>query len=127
MDVDVNEVREALERLNGQLAKSQQNECVDATAHRMSRVHCEPADELDLRDCETVIWWASAELAVRDRQDCQRASVDKEWAKRINDEAMSGDFESDHGKADDILCELLKQLGFGETVAAFEKVGKWYA
>ena len=39
-----------------------------------------------------------------------------------------GDPEGAHGRADKILCELLRELGYGDTVvAAFERVEKWYA
>lgn len=56
---------------------------------------------------------------------------DEQWAKRIIAECGAGDptrdQQIDHGRADDILCELLKSLGYTETVEAFERVGKWYA
>ena len=34
---------------------------------------------------------------------------------------------SDHSDADELLTELLQQLGFTKTVEAWSKVGKWYA
>lgn len=37
------------------------------------------------------------------------------------------DAESAHGKADDLLCELLTELGYKEVVDRFELVHKWYA
>lgn len=38
------------------------------------------------------------------------------------------DYEGAHGRADDILCELLSALGYEHTVvAAFIRIGKWYA
>ena len=37
------------------------------------------------------------------------------------------DIEKAHGKADDILCEALKQLGYNELVELYEKVEKWYS
>lgn len=39
----------------------------------------------------------------------------------------SGDVEAAHGDADDVLCELLKALGYGDVVAAWDDVEKWYA
>jgi len=39
----------------------------------------------------------------------------------------SGDWEVDHGNADDTLCMLLEELGYGKVVEVFDKVGKWYA
>ena len=37
------------------------------------------------------------------------------------------DFESAHGNADDIICELLKALGFKKVVKEYDKIHKWYA
>lgn len=38
-----------------------------------------------------------------------------------------GDNEIAHAKADKVLCELLSQLGYGEVVTEYDKIGKWYA
>lgn len=38
-----------------------------------------------------------------------------------------GDCEIAHIEADALLCELLRQLGYGDVVEAWEKVEKWYA
>ena len=32
-----------------------------------------------------------------------------------------------HGKADDLVCELLKSLGYLEGLKIYEKMEKWYA
>lgn len=37
------------------------------------------------------------------------------------------DYECAHSRADDILCEVLKELGHAEIVEAWDNVGKWYA
>jgi hypothetical protein len=37
------------------------------------------------------------------------------------------DTESAHIKADDLLCDLLTELGYGELIARYEAIGKWYA
>lgn len=47
-----------------------------------------------------------------------------EQMKALRDE---WDIEKAHGKADDILCEALKQLGYNELVELYEKVDKWYS
>lgn len=39
----------------------------------------------------------------------------------------SGDIEAAHGDADTILCDLLTSLGYGDVVAAWDEVEKWYA
>lgn len=37
------------------------------------------------------------------------------------------DPEIQHYEADEVLCELLEVLGYGDVVAEWEKVDKWYA
>ena len=37
------------------------------------------------------------------------------------------DEELAHIEADDVLCEALRDLGYGEGVDAYERIGKWYA
>ena len=37
------------------------------------------------------------------------------------------DTECRHGYEDDLLCELLKELGYEEIVNQYNKTGKWYA
>ena len=39
----------------------------------------------------------------------------------------SGDTEAAHEAADDVLCELLKSLGYEDVVAEYHRVPKGYA
>jgi hypothetical protein len=39
----------------------------------------------------------------------------------------SRDIEINHCEADDILCDLLNDLGYTELVNEFKKLEKWYA
>ena len=39
----------------------------------------------------------------------------------------SRDTEGAHWEADDVLCEFLRSLGYGDVADAFEAIGKWYA
>lgn len=55
----------------------------------------------------------------------KRISVEK-YVKKLN-ECLSLDTESAHGEADDILCEVLTEIGLYDVVSAFKKVRKWYA
>ena len=43
------------------------------------------------------------------------------------DRSRGGDPESAHGAADDLMCELLRSLGYGKGVSVFENMAKWYA
>jgi hypothetical protein len=38
-----------------------------------------------------------------------------------------GDTEGDHADADDLMCELLRELGYGEEIDIYLKMPKWYA
>lgn len=40
---------------------------------------------------------------------------------------ISGDEETDHCRADDLMCELLIYLGYQAGVKVFEDMDKWYA
>ena len=58
--------------------------------------------------------------------------IDQDARAKIISELMelqdrTGDIEYAHAYADDILCGLLKRLGFADVVDAWEAVPKWYA
>jgi hypothetical protein len=52
-----------------------------------------------------------------------------EAKKRMRKIALNslGDPEMAHLRADKLLCEVLQSLGYGDLVAAFVNVKKWYA
>lgn len=41
--------------------------------------------------------------------------------------AKDDDIEVAHFEADDVLCDLLTAIGYGEVVAEYSKIRKWYA
>ena len=49
----------------------------------------------------------------------------KDLMQKIID--SSNDPESNHGDADNLLCEVLTSLGYDEGVKIFEQMDKWYA
>lgn len=51
----------------------------------------------------------------------------EELKKEMEEIAKETDEEARHVTADDALCRALKELGYGEAVAIFEDMGKWYA
>lgn len=53
--------------------------------------------------------------------------ADDLFAQNILDNCHNGDAEYDHTKADVILLDLLRQLGFEKVCKAWEDVTKWYA
>lgn len=38
-----------------------------------------------------------------------------------------GDTDAEHKEADDILCDLLIDLGYADVVTLWKQVHKWYA
>lgn len=64
---------------------------------------------------------------VSGNHDWQIPMKDRAFTERIRSEAMFGDEEIDHAKADSLLCELLLSLGCEESVKAFGEVGKWFS
>lgn len=46
---------------------------------------------------------------------------------RLQNCADMADKETGHIKADDILCDLLENLGFIEVVRKYRELEKWYA
>jgi hypothetical protein len=55
------------------------------------------------------------------------AAKEKEAVEKLVYLQTNEDKESVHTKADEILCNLLRDTGYGEAVKAFEKIEKWYA
>ena len=52
----------------------------------------------------------------------------EEFAVRMREIANNtGDKEAAHCDADDLLCEMLNELGYGEGVRYFQAMEKWYA
>jgi len=47
--------------------------------------------------------------------------------KALKDLQECADIELAHGKADDLLCELLTELGLSPVVEEYKKIKKWYA
>ena len=54
----------------------------------------------------------------------------KEFKEKMQ-ELISGeggwDFEARHSQMDDLMCEALSDLGYGDGVALFKEADKWYA
>jgi hypothetical protein len=48
-------------------------------------------------------------------------------AIELLDGCHTGDMERDHGRADEILCDLLRSLGYEDVVKAYLNIEKWYA
>lgn len=57
----------------------------------------------------------------------ENKSTDAEYAAKIKALAAQRDQEVSHILADDLLCALLTELGYEETVKEFQQLAKWYA
>jgi hypothetical protein len=55
------------------------------------------------------------------------ARLDASAAEEITRSAHTGDREGDHTAADIVVLGVLEALGFSKTVAAWDKVEKWYS
>ncbi|MCR8982653.1 hypothetical protein P4V86_19365 [Brevibacillus laterosporus] len=52
-----------------------------------------------------------------------------EFEKRMKEIFPKGSYDEEiaHQKADELMCDLLRSLGYGSGVEVFEKASKWYA
>ena len=53
--------------------------------------------------------------------------IEVEYVKKINEQCHSDDTKTNHMRADNILCDLLLELGCLDVVEAYSRVCKWYA
>ena len=51
----------------------------------------------------------------------------EKYINLLKEQQISWDNETAHVEADNLVCELLKELGFEEVVKEYDKVSKWYA
>ena len=57
----------------------------------------------------------------------KKADIIKEAVEKMKECVNNGDTEVAHLDADNIICDVLTQLGYKELVDLYEKVKKWYA
>jgi hypothetical protein len=53
--------------------------------------------------------------------------LNEHYLALFKNNCTSKDIEINHSEADDILCDLLNDLGYTELVNEFKKLEKWYA
>ena len=51
----------------------------------------------------------------------------EQFAADMRDIFATSDIEEGHFIADSLMCDLLRELGYGEGVLVFEDQEKWYA
>ena len=57
----------------------------------------------------------------------KKEDIIKEAVEKMKECVNNSDIELSHLDADNILCDVLTQLGYKELVDLYEKVNKWYA
>lgn len=77
-------------------------------------------------------YWAQQEQQekkkkIKELLDRLKNVTEKEYYPHASEYSKHGDREDWHREADNILCELLDELGYHDFVEAFEEVPKWYA
>ena len=58
--------------------------------------------------------------------EADKKKLERKYLDRI-EEAEKDDCELYHMKADQVLCDLLNELGFSELVERYDSKSKWYA
>lgn len=51
----------------------------------------------------------------------------KVYMERLKEIQKNTDIEIAHSDADDVLCDLLTELGYGDIVNEYKKIERWYA
>lgn len=51
----------------------------------------------------------------------------QDYINRLITLQKNGDPEIGHAEADNILCEIIAQLGYTEIVKEYDKIEKWYS
>ncbi len=76
---------------------------------------------------EAVIEIAKAlNLDYSEESGTQQELLEK-YKKAMTEAIDQGDVEVGHGNCDDVLCELVRELGFGDVVEIYNTQNKWYA
>lgn len=75
---------------------------------------CETCMRQHVRDCSTLV-------------DGTGSFSTKKYMEALKAAQQNNDTESAHVNADDILCNLLEDLGYKPIVEEYHKVDKWYA
>ena len=79
-------------------------------------------------DCDECV--EALDMAIEALQEPKQrhwVGTPQEFAKKMSQLAGGDDAEADHIKADELMCQLLTSLGYGEGVKIFRDMYKWYS
>ena len=51
----------------------------------------------------------------------------EQFKQKMKKISKSFDTEGAHAEADDLMCELLRVLGYSDGIDIYQKMSKWYA
>jgi hypothetical protein len=59
----------------------------------------------------------------------KRPITPKEFARQMADvkKRLGGDGEAVHCRMDDLMCDTLRELGYGDGIDIFDDTDKWYS
>lgn len=75
---------------------------------------CEDCMRQHVRDCSTLV-------------DGTGSFNTKKYMEQLKAEQQNADIEEAHANADEVLCELLIDLGYKPIIEEYNEVPKWYA
>lgn len=64
---------------------------------------------------------------IKSSVEAAKANDPEEFFLKMRTIAVEGDPENGHVQADQLMCEVLKRLGYEDGVAIFQQMRKWYA
>lgn len=75
------------------------------------------------------VWGGCCERNCYDGSRFERKAMSPEKLalKMIKMRNSTNDIEGLHGDMDDLFCEVLRDLGYGDAVKVFEDTEKWYS
>lgn len=62
-------------------------------------------------------------IKIESKDDLDSCDLEEKYLKQMK--KLKDEF--DHDEADDLLCQLLEELGFTEIVKTYQKLPKWYS
>ena len=101
--------------------------CMDLTGDDLgSKVNgdCDGCFGASFGDCDKCRGMASKDVPQAEKSRCM---TPEEFAETMKEIAESEDPECAHGDMDDLMCQLLEDLGYEEGVKIYLDADKWYA
>lgn len=84
------------------------------------------------RESERIKHLTNIVMAIHERSLAKMKNDDRpitpeEFKSEMARLANSNDIEGSHGDMDDLMCNVLRSIGYGDGIDIFERAPKWYA